>query len=127
VHAHVPSASATHGDTLQQRAALARHAGPSLRVAGDVAGQPGLISHELLPADVARVGIAPAHRPLLDDDLDRRTLGLAGAAAHRVLAALAIGVRAGVGRVVQDAQHPAAVGRHPDQRVRGRPADRTHR
>src|SRR4051794_16773008 len=88
VHAHAPPASAARGDALQQRAALARHAGPPLRVAGDVAGEPGLVGHELLPADVARVGVAQAHRPPLDGDLDRRTPSLAGAAARRVLAAL---------------------------------------
>ncbi len=126
-HPHAPATAVANRDPLQQGASPARHAGPPGRVAGGVAGQSRLIGHELLPADVTRVGVTQAHRPLLNRDLDRSTSRAADTTPGAVLATLAIGVGAGVGGVVQDVQHPAAVGWHPDHVMRRRATDRAHR
>ncbi|WP_288142905.1 ATP-binding protein [Mesorhizobium sp.] len=58
-------------DALQQCRSLARHARMAGFVAVDVVGQSPLVLHELLPADITRMGSLKANLPVRDGDLGR--------------------------------------------------------
>ena len=73
------------------------------------------------------MGVAQAHRPVLDRDPDRRGVGRAGTAPGGIPPAPSPDIGPGVRWMPQDLQHPEAVGRHPDHLVRCRPAHRPHR
>ena len=63
---HPPSAAAADGEALQQRRAFAGGAGGALGAVGaGVAGEQALVALELLPGDVAGVGVGDQRRPLL--------------------------------------------------------------
>src|SRR3954452_11140269 len=124
-HGHAPAATGTHCNPLQQSAPLTWCARPASRVGGDVVGEAGLVGHELLPANVTRMGITQADCPLLDGNLDRGASPGSSAPSGRIAPPTAIGVGASLSRVVQDVQHAAAVGEHPDHLMRHGPAQRT--
>jgi hypothetical protein len=96
-------------------------------MAGNVVREPCLIGHELLPANITRMGIAQADRPLLDGDLDRRALCRSRPASGRVLSTPAIDISTGVDGIVQDLQDPRVARRDPDHRMRRRSVQRANR
>ena len=103
---HPPAAAAADEQALQQRRPFAGGPGGPLGAVGvRVAGEQALVALELVPADVAEVGVRDQRRPLLARQLlhARLPVGrLAGAAA-------AVDERARVARVVPVAE------RHPDK------------
>src|SRR5215212_6114545 len=125
--AHAAAAAPTRGDALEQRAALARHAGMARFVAVDVVGQALLVGHELLPADVAGVGGLQAHLPLGDGDLRGSDTRRPRPAPARIRAPTAVDIGPSIGWVLEDVAHPRAVGLAPDNLVRSRPEQRAYR
>ena len=118
---HVPTAAAADDKALQERAALARHTGPLGFVVADIVRQLLPIGHELLPPDIARMGVVQADGPVLGRHRDGAALAPTCSSASRIRPAAAVDVDAGIGRVLQDAEHTGAVGRSPDKLVRRRP------
>ena len=94
--------------------AVPSRAGPAARscaVRGGVAQQQLLVGLVLVPADVAGVGVGDQRDPLLARQGVEGLLAVGGEA----FAAAAVGERAGVAGVVQGAQHPPVLQRHPRQ------------
>ena len=91
-----------------------------------VAAQGRLVVHELLPGDVGWVDALQADRPLLQRPRVDLGLAVGRRAVERVVLLLPVGVRPGVGRVVQQADqveqvrglpaHLAVAGAAPDLR-----------
>src|SRR5215210_1122629 len=125
--AHAATAAPARGNALEQRAALAGHAGMARFVAVDVVGQALLVGHELLPANVAGVGGLQAHLPLGDGDLRGCDARRPRPTPARIRAPTAVDVGPSIGWVLEDVAHPRAVGLAPDNRVRGRPEQRAYR
>jgi len=92
----------------------------------EIVREPPLVRHELLPTDVARIGVLQANRPVLRCHRHRTAAARAGPATDRVAAPAAIDVRPGIGRVLQHVQHPRVVRRPPDDLVWRRPAQRPY-
>ena len=80
-------------------------------VRGGVGQQQLLVGLVGVPADVAGVGVADQRDPLLAGQGVEGLLAVAGEA----FAAAAVGERAGVAGVVQGAQYPPVLQRHPGQ------------
>ena len=111
-HRHPAPAAPADGQALQQRGALAGGAGGAVvAVRGGVAQQQLLVGLVLVPADVAGVGVGDQRDPLLAGQGVEGLLAVGGEA----FAAAAVGERAGVAGVVQGAQHPPVLQRHPGQ------------
>ena len=85
--------------------------GAVFAVRGGVGQQQFLVGLVLVPADVAGVGVADQRDPLLAGQGLEGFLAVGGEA----FAAAAVGERAGVAGVVQGAQHPPVLQRHPGQ------------
>jgi len=111
-HRHPASTAPADGQALQQRGALAGGPGGAVgAVRGGVAQQQPLVGFVLIPADIAGVGVADQRDPFLAGHQLVALLAVAGQA----FAAAAVGERAGVAGVVQGAQHPPVLQRHPGQ------------
>ena len=95
-------------------------------IAVDVVRQAPLIGHELLPADITRVGSLQADRPVRDRHLDGSP-NRSGAASDRILLPTTVNISPSIGRIVQDIAHPCAVSLAPDHLVRGRSEQGPHR
>ena len=94
--------------------AVPSRAGPAARsspCAVAFAEQQPLVGFVLLPVDVAGVGVGDQRDPLLAGQGVEGLLAVGGEA----FAAAAVGERAGVAGVVQGAQHPPVLQRHPRQ------------
>ena len=127
VHAHAATAPAAHRDPLQERQALAGRSWMTRRGMIGVVGQMALVGHKLLPADVAGMSRLAAHRPLGDGN--HGPAGPTGSCSRLAggLMPASINIRAGIGGIVKDAEHPGAGGLAPDYVLRGRSAGRPHR
>src|SRR5207237_9157512 len=121
-HTPAPAAPTATPDTLQQCLAFAGHTRPVSIVSVEVFCEPPLVRHELLPADVARIGVLQAHRPVLQRYRPRAGTTRARAAAERGSAATAVDIRSRIGRVLQGLQHPRTARRPPDHLMRCGPA-----
>src|SRR6266849_2180582 len=86
-----------------------------------------LVRHELLPTDVARIGVLQTDRPVLRRHRHSTAVSGPRAATDRIAAPAAIDIRPRIGRVLQHIQHPRIVRRPPDNLVRRRSAQRPHR
>src|SRR5271169_233067 len=62
---HATAATATNGNALQQRIALARRPVMVCIIVIEVVREPPLVRHELLPIDISRKGGLQANRPIL--------------------------------------------------------------
>ena len=109
---HAPPAAAADGEALQQGGAFAGGTGGAFGAVGlGVGGEQALVGLELLPGDVAGVGVGDQRRPLVAG----QRLVVRLAVGVLAVAAAAVDERAGVARVVQGAQHPPVAQRHPGQ------------
>src|SRR5262249_10542165 len=116
-HAHPSAALAAQHDALQQGVALA-HGPPALAAAvRAVVIEPLLVAEELLPTDVARMGVVPHDGPVGRRHLARPALdpGRFARQGPRARPGAAVDVGAGVTRVVQDGQDAAVPQRLPEQ------------
>ena len=100
---HPPAAAAADDDALQQGGAFAgRPGGAVAAVRGGVGRQPGDVGLPLVHGDVSGVGAGDEGDPFLAGHCDAAAPFPAG---PRLLAAPAVGERAGVAGVVQHPQH----------------------
>ncbi|MDV7396961.1 hypothetical protein RZS08_36520, partial [Arthrospira platensis SPKY1] len=81
----------------------------------------------LLPTDIGGIVVEPTHRPLGRRTVPPAAGGPVRAPPRRVDRALPVDVGAGIGGVVQNGQHLIDGGRLPQDRVRGRAAQRPDR
>jgi hypothetical protein len=82
--------------------AFAGYTRPVSFISVEVVCKPPLVCHELLPADIARIGVLQAHRPVLQGDRLRSGTTRARAAAERDPAAPAVNIRSRIGGVLQN-------------------------
>ena len=118
-HGHPFPAATADDQSLQQGGAF--RAGPAARRRRGlgVLGEGAEVLLELLPGDVAGMGVRDQHDPLLTGHVWRVTVRRSRPAASR---SSAVDERAGVARVVQRSQDPPVVQRHPGQLALVRPA-----
>ena len=111
-HRHPAPAAPADGQALQQGGSFPGGAGGAVgAVRGGVAQQQFLVGFVLVPADVAGVGVGDQRDPLL---AGQGVEGLLAVGAE-AFAAATVGECAGVAGVVQGAQHPPVLQRHPGQ------------
>ena len=89
--------------------------------------QPRLIAEILLPAEISRLDPLETDRPVLGWQLHNTPIGVIGPPALGIPGAAARDIRPGLGRVVQDSQHPLRTRRLPPQFMRSGPPQRAGR
>src|SRR6266700_2269601 len=114
---HATSAPTAQDDALEQGGALAHGPTSLLGAEGAIIVQPLLDAEELLPGDVAGMGVAQDDRPRLWRDLAGATLQARRLPGPHLGArsGATVDVGPGVGRVVEDGQDPAVAQRFPEQ------------
>src|SRR5271170_933304 len=123
---HATAAAATDCDALQQRRASARRARVPRLIPVDIVRHSPLVGHELLPADITRVGGLQANRPISDRHFDGSPRQTRSASA-RILLPTAIDIRPSIGRILKNIANPRTVGFTPDDIMRRRSEDRSDR
>src|SRR5262249_14129160 len=116
-HRHAPAAPAAQHETLQEGVTGA-HRTPAVAPApGAIIIEALLIAEELLPAEVARMGVALDDRPIGQGHAAGPTLDARRFVRQRARTRLgtAVDIGAGVARVVQDRQDAAMSQRLPQE------------
>jgi hypothetical protein len=118
------TATVAQHNTLQQRAAAARHAGSIGIAPNHIVGQPFLMGHEFSP--IASTGLSQTNRPVLNGDRGRPSTARTWPIAARILPPPVIDVSTSIPRVIQDLQHPNGVRLSSNDLVRRRPNERPY-